>query len=169
MSKRARAALAAGLGVVALTATYLASPWEGRENRAYWDRLGKVWTICDGETKGVKPGMWKSDAECKAMLMTRLENDFRKPLQRCIPGFDAAPLGWQAAILDLSYNVGVGAACGSTAARLGRAGQWRASCHAMTRFNRAGGQVVQGLKLRREFGDQSRIGELELCLAGLPQ
>ncbi|MGJ2639760.1 glycoside hydrolase family protein, partial [Salmonella enterica subsp. enterica serovar Paratyphi A] len=68
MSKRAKAALASGLGLVAMTATYLTQPWEGTVNRAYWDRLGKVWTICTGETKGVKPDMVMSDQQCSAML-----------------------------------------------------------------------------------------------------
>ncbi|SBW14298.1 putative membrane protein [Brucella sp. 10RB9215] len=51
-SKRAKAALASGLGLVALTATYLTAPWEGMENHAYYDRLGRVWTVCLG-----KPGV----------------------------------------------------------------------------------------------------------------
>jgi hypothetical protein len=37
----------------------------------------------------------------------------------------------------------------------------------MTWFNRAGGRVIVGLKKRREMGDASRMGELELCLEGL--
>ncbi|MBS7703340.1 lysozyme [Chelatococcus asaccharovorans] len=169
MSARARKALAAGavLGLLAMTATYLTEPWEGTVNKAYWDRLGQVWTICTGETLNVKPGMVKTDAECKAMLLSRLENDFHKPLTRCIPGFDKAPLGWQGAMLDEAYNIGVGAACSSTAAKRARAGDFHGSCHAMTWFNRAGGKVIAGLKNRREYGDATRLGELELCLESL--
>jgi lysozyme len=111
--------------------------------------------------------MTMTDEQCNDRLYVRLENDFHKPLTRCISGFDAAPLSWQAAMLDLSYNVGVGAACKSTAARRARAKDFRGSCHAMTWFNRAGGRVVEGLKRRREMGDASRIGELEICLEGL--
>lgn len=169
MSTRARKALGFGAvaGVVMMTATYLTTPWEGTENRAYWDRLGSVWTICTGETLNVKPGMVKTDAECKAMLLTRLENDFHQPLTRCIAGFDKAPLGWQGAMLDEAYNIGVSAACRSTAAKRARARDWRGSCNAMTWFNKAGGKVIAGLKKRREYGDASRMGELELCLEGL--
>ncbi|PSH68630.1 glycoside hydrolase [Phyllobacterium brassicacearum] len=167
MNKRAKVALASGLGLIALTATYLTEPWENTENLAYYDRLGKVWTVCTGETKGVKQGDYYTDAECKQMLYTRLENDYRKPLQKCVKGFDAMPLSVQASMLDLSYNVGVTAVCNSTAARLASAKDWRGSCEAMTRFNRAGGKVVRGLKLRREDGDLTRIGERELCLGGL--
>lgn len=167
MSKRAKAALASGLGVVALTATYLTVPWESVENRAYWDSIGKVWTVCAGETKGVKPGDVYTDKQCSDMLMRRLEADYRRPLQKCIRGFDGAPLSVQAAFLDLSYNVGVGAVCGSTAARRAMAKDWPGACEAMTWFNKAGGRVIRGLDLRRKDGDAQRIGERELCLEGL--
>ncbi|HEV2502317.1 MAG TPA: lysozyme [Mesorhizobium sp.] len=167
MSRRAKAALASGLGLVALTATYLAQPWEGKSNVAYWDRLGRVWTICYGETKGVKPNMRMSDQQCTAALYRRMETDYHQPLTKCIKGFDGKPLSWQAAALDLSWNVGVEAVCRSTAAKRARAGDHIGSCYAMTWFNKAGGEVVDGLDRRRKFGDASRIGELELCLAGL--
>lgn len=166
-SKRAKAALASGLGLVALTATYLTAPWEGMENHAYYDQLGRVWTVCLGETKGVQKGDYYTDRQCREKLVTRLENDFRQPLRKCIRGFDQAPISVQASMLDLSYNIGTGAACKSTAARRMSERQWRAACNAMTAFNRAGGKVVDGLKKRRELGDAQRIGELELCLAGL--
>jgi len=166
-SKRATAALASGMGLIAMTATYLVIPWEGTENKAYWDAIGKVWTICSGETKGVKPGMTMTDEECNRNTYTRLENDFHRPLTKCIVGFDKNPMSWQAAILDLSWNVGVGAVCRSTAAKRARVNDFIGSCYAMTWYNRSNGQEIRGLKLRREIGDSSRIGELEICLAGL--
>lgn len=167
MSRRAKAALASGLGLVALTATYLTIPWEGVENRAYWDSLGRVWTVCAGETKGVRKDDNYSDAQCLKMLEKRLEKDFRQPLRKCISTFDAAPIGVQASMLDLSYNIGTGAACSSTAAKRMRERVWERACHAMTAFNRAGVRVIEGLRKRREYGDAQRIGELELCLEGL--
>ncbi|MRN66529.1 lysozyme [Brucella sp. 10RB9213] len=166
-SKRAKAALASGLGLVALTATYLTAPWEGMENHAYYDRLGRVWTVCLGETRGVKKGDYYTDRQCREKLIARLENDFRQPLRKCIRTFDRAPISVQAAMLDLSYNIGIGAACKSTAARRMNDGQWRLACSAMAAFNRAGGKVIEGLRKRREMGDAQRIGELEICLAGL--
>lgn len=166
MSKRAKTALAGGLGVVALTIATLIKPWEGRELKAYRDIVG-VWTICDGETRGVRPGQVKTDAECDAMTLRRVENDYYKPLARCIANFERLPVSLQASLLSAGYNVGVGAICNSSAARHARSNEYRASCYAVTAFNRAGGKVVKGLKLRREYGDASRVGELELCLAGL--
>lgn len=167
MSKRAKAALAGAVGAVALATTALIQPWEGLVLKSHWDRYAKIWDICYGETKGVTAGMVKTKAECDAMLNKRVMNDFYIPLTRCIAGFEDKPLSWQATAVSLSYNVGVGAVCGSTAAKLARDGKYKESCQAMTRFNRAGGEVVSGLVKRRTNGDAQRIGEQELCEAGL--
>ncbi|MND71481.1 Phage lysozyme [compost metagenome] len=67
-----------------------------------------------------------------------------------------------------AYNFGVGGMCGSSAARLAKAGQYRQACEAQTAWNKAGGRVVNGLVNRREMGDAQRIGEAELCVSGLP-
>jgi lysozyme len=167
MSKRAKAALASGLGLVALTATYLTAPWEDTKNVAYWDKLGGVWTVCTGETKGVKKGDRYTDEQCAKMLYATLEKDYRRPLQKCVKGYDALPISLQASLLDAAYNVGVSAICRSTAARRAEERDYASACHAVTRFNKAGGKTIRGLVLRREYGDAQRIGELELCLSGL--
>lgn len=166
-SKRAKAALASGLGLVALTTTYLTTPWEGTKNLAYWDSLGRVWTVCTGETKGVKKGDRYTNEQCAAMLYETLERDYRQPLQKCIKGYDRLPLSLQASLLDAAYNIGTGAICRSTAARRAEAGDYKGACGAVTWFNKAGGQTIRGLVLRRGYGDAQRIGELELCLEGL--
>jgi lysozyme len=183
MSTRARKALAAGSGlsVVALTATYLTVPWEAVKPVAYWDALGKVWTVCVGDTKGVKKGDKYTYDQCMNILYVRMENDYHKPLQKCIKGFDGAPRSVQAAMLDLSWNIGAGGTCNSSAADWMRKGisqqakgdtdaaksSYGQTCEKITLWNRAGGQVVRGLDLRRKDGDASRIGEREFCRTGL--
>lgn len=171
MSRRAKAALAAavaaGMSLVAFTGTYLTQPWESKRNVAYWDSHGQVWTVCYGETLGVKKGDTYSDRECLAMLERRMEQDYLRPISQCIGGWSTVPFSVQASFLDLSYNIGVGAVCNSTAARRAAAKDWAGACQAMTWFNRAGGKVLRGLQLRREDGDAARIGEREICLAGL--
>lgn len=154
---------------VKLASETLVRPWEGEELRAYLDRIARppVWTICAGDTKNVKAGMVETREGCTRRLMGRLDREFYPGLKRCIAGFATKPVSWQAMMLSLSWNVGVASACGSTAARLGRAGQYHASCLAATAFNRAGGRMVIGLVKRREMGDASRIGEAELCVSGL--
>lgn len=153
---------------VALAAQYLVSPWEGRELRAYPDPAtgGIPWTICDGDTKGVKRGDVETPADCDKRLVRRMA-EFRAELVRCIPGFGSKPLAWRAMMNSLSYNIGTGAACRSTAARLGSAGRYVDSCNAATAFNKAAGRVFVGLVNRREMGDARRIGEGELCVSGL--
>ena len=154
---------------VALAVAVLVKPWEGRSLRAYLDTVAKppVWTICDGDTKGVRPGMVETAAGCDRRLASRIVRDYRSKLAACIPNWPAAPLSWRAMMTSLAWNIGVDAACRSTAARLGRAGRWLESCTAATAFNRAGGRMVVGLANRRGMGDASRIGEGELCVAGL--
>ena len=153
---------------VALAVTVLVKPWEGRSLRAYLDTVAKppVWTICDGDTKGVRPGMVETAAGCDRRLASRIVRDYRARLVACVPNWPAAPLGWRAMMTSLAWNIGVDAACRSTAARLGRAGRWLESCTAATAFNRAGGRMVVGLANRRGMGDAARIGEGELCVSG---
>jgi lysozyme len=93
--------------------------------------------------------------------------DYRKPLTNCISGWDQKPLAWRAMMISLTWNIGTGAACRSTAARLGRAGQYLQSCNAATAFNKSGGRFIIGLAKRRENGDATRIGEGELCVSGV--
>ncbi len=154
---------------VVLASEYLVKPWEGEELRAYLDVIAKppVWTICNGDTENVRKGMVETPEGCKKRLRKRLTKDFRPALVKCIDGFGVKPLSWRAMMLSLSYNVGIGAGCKSTAAKLGRAGQYFSSCVAATAFNKAGGKMIVGLANRREMGDATRIGEGELCVSGL--
>jgi GH24 family phage-related lysozyme (muramidase) len=149
--------------------TSLIHPWEGVELRAYLDTIARppVWTICAGDTQNVKAGMVETPAGCDKRLRTRLIRDYYKPLAKCITGFDNKPPAWGAMMISLSWNIGIGGACASTAARLGREGRYLESCNAATAFNRAGGKVIIGLVKRREMGDQTRIGEGELCVSGI--
>jgi len=151
---------------VALAIDNVTRPWEGRELKAYRDAVG-VPTICDGDTQNVKMGMVETQAGCDARLRRRMLTEFYPALQACITGFDGKPISWQAMMIDLSWNIGHGGTCKSTAARLGREGKYLESCYAATKFNRAGGKVLIGLVKRREMGDATRIGEGELCVSGL--
>ncbi len=186
-SRRARAAIAAILAVsiggmvalfngayqvpddVALAIDYLVQPWEGRSLEAYYDTIADppVWTICDGDTDNVVPGMIETPQGCNRRLAVKLVRDYRAPLTKCIPGFGDKPISWRAMMDSLAWNIGVHAACTSTAARRGIAGDYLGSCRAATWWNKAGGRMVIGLVHRREMGDAARIGEGELCVSGL--
>lgn len=75
---------------------------EGSSNKAYKDSAG-VWTICYGETKDVKPGDTKTNAECSAQLA--------KSLQEHAGALEGLPAKTPDSVLvggvDMAYNVGV--------------------------------------------------------------
>lgn len=126
---------------------------------AYRDIVG-VWTICDGDTANVRPGLVETEAGCHARLERQLVAHAR-PVLACVPALGDAGRGQQLiASVSLAYNIGPGGFCRSTAARRFKAGDWRGGCEAFRLWNKAGGRVVPGLAARRER-------EIAICLKGL--
>ncbi|WP_273687135.1 lysozyme [Ketogulonicigenium vulgare] len=159
--KRA-AATSGGAAAGLLTAiAVFVGPWEGERLEAYLDRIADppVWTVCFGETRGVQQGDSYTSAECQQMLIEALAG-YHAGLSRCVAALPDQPQGVQVALTSWAYNVGVGAACGSTLVRLANADDWRAACQQLPRWNRAGGQPVAGLTNRR-------AAEQRLCLNAL--
>lgn len=159
---RRRVATPAVGAVLTATAAFV-SPWEGMVPVAYLDRIAQppVWTVCYGETRGVQEGDSYTPEECRAQLMAALP-DYRDDLIECIPALPEQPEGVQVALVSWAYNVGTGAACGSTLARLANAENWVGACNQLPRWNRAGGVEVRGLTNRR-------AAEQALCLEALEQ
>lgn len=160
MSNRNRVAggVAGGIAATIIAAAAFIAPWEGLRTDAYRDIVG-VWTVCYGETRGVQPGDSYAPAECQSMLEEGVR-EFYVALNRCIPNLHTMPQSAQVAFTSWSYNVGIGAACRSTLARLANAGDIEGACNQLPRWNRAGGQVVRGLTNRR-------VSERQLCLSEL--
>lgn len=156
-----RTKVAAGGVVIALASMAMVNTIrhdEGREYQPYRDIVG-VWTVCDGITgSDVVNGKTYTDAECNALTIKHIEKHGSQLLDcihvRVTQGMYEALAGW-------AYNVGVGAACKSTAIRLINQGQYEAGCRQLMRWNRAGGQEVRGLTLRRER-------EMNACLRSIP-
>ena len=144
-------------GAMAICVT-LVGGFEGLRQTAYRDVIG-VPTICFGETRGVKMGDTKTAEECRAMLAGRLQ-EFADGVAGCVPRFPDLPPARAAAQVSLAYNIGIGAYCRSSVARLLNAGQDRAACDAFLKWNRAAGVVFPGLTRRRET-------ERALCMDGL--
>jgi GH24 family phage-related lysozyme (muramidase) len=153
---RLRKGLIAGSAGLTLLATGFIAHWEGRSLRAYQD-IVDVWTICDGETKGVQPDDVATPAECDTMLAENLVV-YEAGLDRCLTADVPGPV--KVAFLSWAYNVGVGAACSSTLVRKANAGDIRGACNELPKWNRAGGRVVNGLTRRRE-------AEQAMCLGAL--
>lgn len=170
--------LVALLGVIAAGGLYMTIPEdEGTRYHAYRDIVG-VWTICQGDTKNVRPGMVETREGCQRRLESQLLAH-AKPVMACTPRLAEKGRDYQRwAAVSLAYNIGTGAYCRSSVDRAFDAGQWRAGCDAMLAFNRgtyskpqSGMQctrksdgryscVVRGLAKRRER-------EREICLRGL--
>lgn len=150
--------LIAGGGLALTTAVSFIGDWEGLRTSAYQDVVG-VWTVCYGETKGVQPGDSYSAAECDQMLAREILH-YEAALDRCLKV--ELPLGMKIALVSWTYNVGVGAACGSTLMRRANAGDLAGACDELRRWNRAGGRVWRGLTNRR-------LSEMEMCHAALAE
>ena len=142
----------------------LVARWEGLETTAYLDQIARppVWTICYGETEGVKAGETRTDAQCRDGLrrgLVRYRNGIRPAFtaetraQRLPPDRDAA-------FVSLAWNVGIAGVRNSTATRRLNAGDIRGACEALTWWNKAGGRVIRGLVNRR-------ADEQQLCLRGV--
>lgn len=114
----------------------------------YRDPVG-VWTIGYGHTEGVNA---KSKPLTKAEAVSLLRrdlvehygphiNNLNLPLTQ--PQYDAT--------LSFVYNLGAGVLAASTDfGRELRAHHWHAAADAMLEYDRAGGNVLPGLKARRE-------------------
>lgn len=145
-----------------VAACAIAVPAEGLRQYAYRDPPG-IMTVCWGSTTDVQPDREYSLDECRA----RLTDDMTRAVQaveRCAPGLPESVL---VAFSDAVFNVGPVIACDrtrSTAARLLHAGQWRAACEQLLRWDKArvAGQLVTlpGLTKRR-------ARERDTCLSGL--
>lgn len=152
------------VGAIGVAAAAILSPfvsaWEsgGKQHlTAYQDIVG-VWTLCDGETLGVKRGDTDTAEGCAIRLDTRLAG-FAQEVGKCTPSLKGKDEQWAAAT-SLAYNIGTGAYCKSTVDRQFDAGNTRAACDAFLMWDKAGGKRVQGLANRR-------AAERSLCLKGI--
>ena len=149
---------AGAAAVVIATATPFIAKWEGLETTAYRDIVG-VPTVCYGETRGVKMGDAYTKDQCMDMLKVAVGEYYTK-IQPCMTNKDI-PVGVQASLLELAYNVGTGAACKSTMMKLANQGKYKEACGELDKWIRAGGQPIKGLQNRRADS------KINLCLKGL--
>jgi lysozyme len=128
-------------GLVGLTA------YEGYTDRAVIPIPGDVPTIGFGTTDGVKIG----DKITPPVALARALRDAQKfegAIKRCVK----VPLHQfeYDAYTQLTYNIGESAFCGSTLVRKLNAGDYAGACAEISKWNKAGGRVVNGLTIRRE-------------------
>lgn len=154
MANRLKKGSAAAAMAVALVGSL-----EGLRQHAYPDPAtgGQPWTICYGSTNGVKPGDYRTVAQCKALLSLELQT-YAKGIDGCVKV--PLPDPRFVALTSFAYNVGIKAACGSSAIRLINQGKTAEGCEALLKWNRAAGIVFPGLTRRRQK-------ERQFCLEGL--
>jgi lysozyme len=163
MKKNMKAAVAGGtlialLGVgAAMLSQDTVAEWEGEVRQPYQD-IGGIWTVCYGDTNDIDLTREYTHQECLNSLQDELVKHARGVLA-CTPEVADLSDGEKASRVSLAYNIGVGAYCASTVARLTRAGDREGACKAVLMWDKAGGKAVKGLTRRR-------TSESEMCLAG---
>lgn len=156
--------LVAIVGAIAATSLFASVPKEeGTEYKAYRDIAG-IWTVCQGDTKDVHPGLIETPEGCRQRLEMQLVAHAR-PVMACTPALSEPGRDYQrAAAVSLAYNIGVGAYCRSTPDRRFDVGDWRGACDSFLLYSKArvNGQLrtVQGLLGRRQR-------ERAICLRGV--
>ena len=147
------------VGALAAAALLAMTPaWEGRELVTYRDN-GGVLTYCDGATENAMWGKRYTPTECDAQLDRDLERH-AAGIAKCVTMARLTD-GQKVAFVDVAYNIGVSAFCGSSMARRANAGDVAGACDALLLWNKVGGREVAGLTRRRH-------AERELCRRGLP-
>lgn len=130
--------------------------FEGYRGETYNDVAG-VPTIGWGTTEGVKPGD-KTDPT-RALIRLHADADrTARELVACIGDVPLYPHEWNAYV-SWAYNVGTGAACGSTLVKKLRETppDYAGACAELKRWVYAGGRRIKGLERRRE-------AEYHLCM-----
>lgn len=118
--------------------------------KSYWDATGKVWTIGWGTTKYengnyIKEGDKISLAYANELLINYMKNDLHFINE--IPWVNK---NQKAALLSLSYNIGLPALKRSSVIKNIRLGNFTEAASRFSRFRLSGGKVLRGLVVRRD-------------------
>lgn len=126
----------------------LIKKFEGCRLEAYQDVVG-VWTIGYGDTSNVRPATRITQQQAEDRLANRLAQEFEPGVMAGIGNAPATQPQFDA-MVSLSWNIGIGAFAKSSVARFHRSGDYAAAAYAFLLWNKAGGQVYDGLVRRRE-------------------
>lgn len=118
---------------------------EGCRLKAYRDIVG-VWTCGWGETRGVTAGMVWTQQQADERFCESLTEFAEGVRKLCTNAPSDNELG---AMVSLAYNIGLAGFARSTVLKKHNAGDYQSAARAFALWNKAGGQVVRGLTLRR--------------------
>jgi len=116
-------------GAIAL-AVGLLVPLEGRHPDGVYTDIAGVLTDCYGNTKNVKKGWIRTEAECKALLNGEAER-IGSYIQKDVPSIPGSVLG---STISWAYNVGDGAYRSSTLRKKLKAEDWVGACNQLYRW-----------------------------------
>lgn len=152
--------IAAGASaVIAFSGAYLVAPNEGRVDGTYLDPVGIV-TSCYGHTgPELKLGQTFTEEQCNKQLLVDLVKH-EKQLDRVLKF--PVPMYTKAALIDFTYNVGIGNVSSSTLIRKINMGNIQGGCQELTRWVYAKGRKLAGLVKRRDQAYQVCIGNVTL-------
>jgi lysozyme len=151
--------------VLALSAVGLIgiASFEGYRGTAYLDAVG-VPTVGFGTTLHLDGTPVRAgDTLSVERAMVRLHQDadaMQREMRRCLGDVPLYPHEWDA-FVSLTYNIGATRFCKSTLAGKLREvpPDYAGACSEITRWNRAGGQVLKGLVNRRAAEYRRCVGE----------
>lgn len=139
----------------------LIKSFEGLELKAYKDIVG-VLTIGYGSTgPHVKEGQTITEQEAEALLLKDMER-----FESGVESLATAALtdNQFAALVSLSFNVGLGNLKSSTLLKLLNAGDYAGAANQFPRWNKAGGKEVAGLT-RRRLAEQALFNSADATAA----
>lgn len=161
MADAGKAILGGSVSVAAIAvAMGLTTKWEGTKTEPYRTVLNghlDKWTVCTGETR--VPMRKYTLSECRAFLEKAIRSDFGRGVLQCAPAIQNSPYQLGVSI-DHAYQFGVKGFCGSTMQKQFQAGDWYQACRAFEAWNKAGGQVVQGIVNRN-------VDRMRVCFTNL--
>lgn len=135
---------------------------EGLHPDGVYVDIAGVLTDCYGNTKNVKRGWIRSEAECKALLEGEAER-IGTYIIKDVPNIPESVL---AATISWAYNVGDGAYRSSTLRKRLHAGDWWAACDQMNRW-----VYITDPKTKRKVVSKGlvnrRTQEYAVCTSGL--
>ena len=136
--------------------TDLIRNFEGFRSHAYQDATG-IWTIGYGHTKNVQPTDVISAAQGYSMLRNELIED-----ENYVNTLVKVPLYQHQfdALVSWTYNLGPTNLKNSTLLEVLNKGRYDLVPDEIRRWNRAGGKVLEGLVIRRDYEAKLFAGEM---------
>lgn len=145
---------------------------EGESLVAYRDVVG-VWTICHGETNGVREGDQATREQCRLLTQSRVGQFMQKVDNLIVPEVKPETL---AAHTSFAYNIGLGGYSTSQALKLTNSGYVNQGCHAMMNWN---GLTIKGVRYDCNRPENQkkingcrglvnrRVDEVKLCMGAI--